>query len=260
MERQRASALRRGEPVYRLPGASSPGLDLPALTINWGWWAGGGTSAEWEKYFAQVGLEPMPAADALEVFGRLLQSRAAQVTVAACDWSVMRPIYEAKRRRHFLDRVASAQTAVQQSTLRKPRRVFWSRLRRTASSERREFLRDHVAEEVAEVLGVPHARALDPHQGFFRMGMDSLMTVQLRQRLENSLDGRPLPLTLAFEYPNIEALTRYLAGEVLDLDSAACRTGAPVNAADDAKPPDRHDRLSENELVDLLAKKLEQLK
>ncbi len=35
-------------------------LGLPALTINWGWWAGGGTSAEWEKYFAQVGLERFP--------------------------------------------------------------------------------------------------------------------------------------------------------------------------------------------------------
>ncbi len=234
-------------------------MDLPALTINWGWWAGGGTSAEWEKYFAQVGLEPMPAADALEILGRLLQSRAAQVTVAHCDWSVMRPIYEAKRRRRFLDRVAPAQTAVQNRPS-ETKESFLGRLRRTASSERREFFRDHVAEEVAEVLGVAHARALDPHQGFFRMGMDSLMTVQLRQRLENSLGGRPLPLTLAFEYPNIEALTRYLAGEVLDLDSAACRTSGPVNSADDAKPADRHDRLSENELVDLLAKKLEQLK
>ncbi len=87
------------------------------------------------------------------------------------------------------------------------------------------------------------------------MGMDSLMTVQLRQRLENSLDGRPLPQTLAFEYPNIEALTKYLAGEVLDLDSAACWSSASVNGADAAKPADRHDRLSENELVDLFAGK-----
>ena len=86
------------------------------------------------------------------------------------------------------------------------------------------------------------------------MGMDSLMSVQLRQRLENSLDGHSLPLTLAFEYPNIEALTKYLAGEILDLDSAACRTNTPVNGADVSKTSDRHDRLSENELVDLLAK------
>ena len=92
------------------------------------------------------------------------------------------------------------------------------------------------------------------------MGMDSLMSVQLRQRLENSLDGRSLPLTLAFEYPNIEALTRYLASEVLNLDTAACRNNARMDGQDHAKPADNHDRLSEDELVDLLAKKLEQLR
>ncbi len=46
------------------------------------------------------------------------------MTVAACDWSVMRPIYEAKRRRRFLDRVAPAQTAVQ-NRLSETEESFW---------------------------------------------------------------------------------------------------------------------------------------
>ena len=232
-------------------------IGLPALTVNWGWWAGGGTSVEWEKYFAQVGLEPMPAADALEIFGYVLQCRATQVTAAACNWSLMRPIYEAKRRRRFLDRLAPEQTAVQNRPS-ETKESFVNRLRRTASSERQQFLRDHVAQEVAKVLGVEHPGALDPHQGFFRMGMDSLMSVQLRQRLENILDSRPLPLTLAFEYPNIEALTKYLASEVLDLVSPSSRTRVSVKEAGAARP-DPHDRLSEDELIDLLAKKMEEL-
>ena len=49
------------------------------------------------------------------------------------------------------------------------------------------------------------------------MGMDSIMTVQLRHCLETSLVCS-LPPTLAFEYPTIEALTRYLGQEVLGLD------------------------------------------
>jgi hypothetical protein len=92
------------------------------------------------------------------------------------------------------------------------------------------------------------------------MGMDSLMAVQLRQRLENNLDGYSLPLTLAFEYPNIEALTRYLASEVLSLEVVAPRANIPVNGGADLQPRDNHDRLSEGELVELLANKLEQLK
>ena len=52
------------------------------------------------------------------------------MTVAACDWSVMRPIYEAKRRRRFLDRVVPAQTAVQHRTS-ETKENFLDRLRRT---------------------------------------------------------------------------------------------------------------------------------
>ncbi len=92
------------------------------------------------------------------------------------------------------------------------------------------------------------------------MGMDSIMAVQLRQRLENSLAGYSLPLTLAFEYPNIEALTQYLASEVLDLDAAASAANIPVNGADVLPPRDHRERLSEGELVELLARKLQQLK
>jgi hypothetical protein len=51
---------------------------------------------------------------------------------------------------------------------------------------------------------------LDARKGFFEFGMDSLTSLQLRRRLEQAL-GRPLPSTLAFNYPTIEALASYLS-------------------------------------------------
>ena len=69
-----------------------------------------------------------------------------------------------------------------------------------------------------------------------------------------------LPLTLAFEYPNIEALSRYLAREVLDLDAAALKKAAPPDPEKEVKVHDDCERLSEDELVELLEKKLEQLR
>ncbi len=128
---------------------------LPALAINWGWWAGGGTSAESEKYFAQVGLEPMPPAEALEILGHLLQTNATQVTVAACDWSMLRPIYEAKKRRRFLDKIVPGERTAAGRQPLETNRNFLDRLLKIASSERWNCLRNHVAEEVAKVLGLP---------------------------------------------------------------------------------------------------------
>ena len=225
-------------------------MGLPALAINWGWWAGGATSVESERYFAQVGLERMPATDALEILGHLLQTNATQVTVAACNWSMLRPIYEAKRRRRFLDKIVPDQRTVG-SQLSETNRNFLDRLRKAASSERWNCLRAHVAEEVAKVLGVAHPRSLDPHQGFFKMGMDSITTVQLRHCLETSLVCS-LPPTLAFEYPTIEALTRYLGQEVLGLDVPDRPAPVATSAEEDLQASALLDTLSEQALVALL--------
>jgi hypothetical protein len=50
--------------------------------------------------------------------------------------------------------------------------------------------------------------------------MDSLMAVELRNRLEASIGQRRLPTTLAFEHPTIEALADFLGSHVLRLASA----------------------------------------
>ena len=49
---------------------------------------------------------------------------------------------------------------------------------------------------------------------FFELGMDSLTSLDLRNRLQTDLD-RTLPSTVAFEYPSIPELADYLIGNVL---------------------------------------------
>ncbi|HEV3483906.1 MAG TPA: acyl carrier protein [Vicinamibacterales bacterium] len=49
---------------------------------------------------------------------------------------------------------------------------------------------------------------------FFEIGMDSLMSLDLRNRLQTDLD-RALPSTVALEYPTIPELADYLIGKVL---------------------------------------------
>jgi len=59
------------------------------------------------------------------------------------------------------------------------------------------------------------------------MGLDSLMAVELRNLLGAAVAApRPLPATLVFDYPTIEAIARYLADEVLAIGSAGDPPGA----------------------------------
>ena len=67
----------------------------------------------------------------------------------------------------------------------------------------------HIQQSVATVLGVDIDRAPQPDVGFFNMGMDSLMVVDLQKRLEKSLNVSLSP-TLAFNYPTVEMAAKYL--------------------------------------------------
>jgi hypothetical protein len=101
-------------------------------------------------------------------------------------------------------------------------------------------------------------RKPDPQQGFFHMGMDSLMAVQLKSRLENRL-GKSLPNTLIFNYPTIESMAGYLAEESLGCESnKTVDTKLSKNILEDIKywPETEHsgDEIQasiENELIKL---------
>jgi acyl carrier protein len=129
------------------------------------------------------------------------------------------------------------------------------RLEHALPAERRNLLFEHICGEAAAVLGFDRASELDPEQGLFDLGMDSLTAVELKNRLQTTL-GKPLPSTLLFDYPNVQKLTDYVAREVLRWND-----GAPIPAVAHAKadPTAHHDEFSEDELADLLARKLHQL-
>jgi hypothetical protein len=82
------------------------------------------------------------------------------------------------------------------------------------------------------------------------MGMDSLMALELRTRLQ-TLVSRALPATLVFDYPTIQAIAHFIAGEI------AGHAAAP--AATPVVPGKNHDALSDAEAEALLLKKLESI-
>ena len=67
------------------------------------------------------------------------------------------------------------------------------------------MLMEFVSGEVAAVLGLDASQPVPLEKGLFELGMDSLMSVELKRRLERGA-GRALPSTLTFNYPNVAAL------------------------------------------------------
>ena len=86
-------------------------------------------------------------------------------------------------------------------------------------SQRRSAVQSHLAEQALSVLGLNAATSIEPHTPLKEVGLDSLMAVELRNALTRSI-GEPLPATLLFDYPSLDALASYLMRS-LDLSTAA---------------------------------------
>ncbi len=171
------------------------GLGLPATSIGWGHWAGGGMAeGGLETRLRQRGVPPMPPELALDGLQRVLDLDDTAVVVADVDW-----------------------TAAQE-----PGRLLADLLPRTgtdaaepglaglAPGERDRRLLEIVRTQIAAVLGFAEPDRIDPARALRDLGFDSLTAVELRNKLGAAV-GLKLPATLVFDHPSPAALVGHLA-------------------------------------------------
>ena len=123
------------------------------------------------------------------------------------------------------------------------------------AARRRPIIAALVRERALRVLGAPLGQAVDPRAALRELGLDSLLAVELRNVLSAAIDA-PLPATLLFEYPSIEALTDYLARKMLNDEDEGedSRRGDPVpEESSSASMVESVEQLSDEEVDRLLA-------
>src|SRR5262249_21362993 len=103
-------------------------------------------------------------------------------------------------------------------------------LRGLPESERRGALMDYLSQQIARTLKLDASFVLEPRQQLFDLGFDSIMAIELKNRLERSF-GRAFSATLLFMHPTLESLTGYLLNDAI---------GSPGNGAAQAAiaPPE----------------------
>ncbi|WP_229070445.1 type I polyketide synthase [Actinoplanes sp. DH11] len=104
------------------------------------------------------------------------------------------------------------------------------RLGGLSEAERERVLLDLVRTLAASVLGHATPEAVRPDESFKTLGFDSLLAVDLRNRL-NGATGLRLAPTTVFDYPSPTELARHLLGEIVPQEPAA--NAAPVFAGID---------------------------
>jgi SAM-dependent methyltransferase/acyl carrier protein len=123
-----------------------------------------------------------------------------------------------------------------------------------------EMLVTLVSGEVAAVLGLDEAHHPAPEQRLMEFGVDSLMAVELRNRLARRLAlTKKLTATLIFDYPTVTAIAKHLATDVLRYAPSAREEEARPAAAARATTAAQIEQMAEEEAEAMLLEKLSRL-
>jgi len=187
----------------------------PALTINWGAWAGLGfaDTAGGKRLAARLallGIRSIPPKQALEVMERLLRQDATQVVAVPVDWRQYREFFPAGTESPLLSELAREKAGIPLRADQQGEKTFLTRdaLLAAQPQERHRLLQSYLSEQVARVLGLSASR-LDVHQPLSNLGLDSLMAVELKNRIALDL-GVNVPMVKFLQDPSVEEATAYL--------------------------------------------------
>ncbi|HEY9800555.1 MAG TPA: type I polyketide synthase [Leptolyngbyaceae cyanobacterium] len=176
------------------------------------------------------------------------------------------PTYPFQRQRYWLDHLDTNITnshtwefkeknfpANSSQTVQNPS-DFLQKLEDTPVAERYAVLLSHVKGVVAEILGIRVSEFTHLEQGFFDLGMDSLMAMELHNRLAKSLRFS-LPSMVTFKYPTVESLVHHLQ-EVIELEFASTNGKSFLISEQTNDFNHQLDHLCEDEIANLLAQEL----
>ncbi|GGV45766.1 hypothetical protein GCM10010182_82420 [Actinomadura cremea] len=192
----------------------------PATTLAWGRWEGGGMAGgDIGTRLNRYGLRAMDPALAVQALGQALDAGEDSLTVADIDWSVFAPTYTLRRPSPLLADLpeagddAAAADAPLEAAAPAPGGLAET-LAGLPRAERLRRLADLVCEQAAAVLGHSSGDALPKGRPFRKLGFDSIMAIDLRNRMTGAT-GLKLPATLVFDHPTPAELAEYLDGELV---------------------------------------------
>jgi myxalamid-type polyketide synthase MxaC len=230
---------------------------LPAMSINWGPWADIGAAAQGTlgDRLRMKGFRLIDSGCGLRLLERLMLRDRAQVAAMSTDWGQYADSLPPGHGASLLSRVFRSEVVPAGKTPTTKQPALLERLRQAPPQKRRQVLEEYVRAQALKVLGLGPSFKLDPQQGLATFGMDSLMTIEFKNRLQVSV-GKALSSTIVFDHPTVAALAQYLDQHVLRdaEDSTAAAAGAEMK--NQASGLIEVTEMSEEEAEAILAKEL----
>ncbi len=206
-------------------------LGLPGQSIAWGAWAGLGEAEEQRERIARqleaAGTGWINPEQGLQAFEQLVRQDVTAGMVASVDWDVFSENID--ERSPFLEHLLATP---EEDEAGDSQADLLTGLQYASMEDREQALAAFLQRELQAVMRLPTAPI--PSVDFSDLGMDSLMAVELRNRMNRAFAGEYVASnTVVFDYPSVASLARHLAEEMGDAGGA---TALPEQQAAERRP------------------------
>lgn len=226
---------------------------LAGVSINWGPWSGAGMlealGERGQKHWTRQGIEPMPPEQCIKAMEQVMHLGGAEYAVMNVTWDkYLAPYLASGNIPSILRDLVTAQDGADA----KPGRIaaLLESLSYVPSDERKEVVMEFINELAVRTLGLDAGVTIDPSILLTDVGLDSLMSVELRNSIGSAI-GETLPSTMLFDYPSIDSLAEYLCNSILTFESESEDVPAGENGIGDVIDDDLLRTLLENKLAQL---------
>ncbi|OIK02795.1 hypothetical protein BIV23_24605 [Streptomyces monashensis] len=192
---------------------------LPGVALAWGLWEQtSGMAANTDdltkaRMNRRGGLQAITSTEGMELFDAAVGSGQAHLVPAKLDLRSLRTQAAAGGGVPHMLRglVRAGRQQAHATDSGEKGQALADRLAGLAGAEQAKVLLDLVQAQVAAVLGHSATYRIDPDQGLFEVGFDSLTSIELRNRLRDVTETKLSP-SLVFDYPTAGMLAAHLHG------------------------------------------------
>jgi len=218
----------------------------PAISVNWGPWGGSGMldqlSVQARKRWERRGFLPISPSAATDVLADLLSVLPVQrIVTAMAEGFQLENLQRTSARKDWNDRLDVLPSNNPPPSVNSPLKEILIGLPENRCLDR---VIEYIESSVKKVLRLDDDKQIDPHVLLADLGMDSLMSAELRTALEKIVCDS-LAASLIFDYPTIDSLAKYIFSDYVKVRQLP--DDGVAKSADEQDESDRHRENEEGE-------------